>query len=131
MKRRGKSPNGKGRTKGFNVRFDPSIREQHKAHEMSQRLADRQHGGRKALIVAFLNAIYEYESITGKHFSTDMVASLVFQSVMTGGSAQPLLQTVHHIEHPGRQELSIKTTSVEKATSDDVAMNFLKGRSNR
>jgi hypothetical protein len=117
-----KSANGEGGF-SFNTTFDPDIPEESRALEVARQKA-MPHGQRKRLLVAFFNAIADYEEMTGREFT----ASTVTTMFMTMGFAGNRPSTGPNDLPPLLEDIEIRTTV--KVDKEKAAQNFATQRGN-
>lgn len=116
-----KSPNGEGGT-SFHTSFNPDIPEEKRALKIARDKAIP-HGQRKRLIVAFFNAIADYEESTGRDFTTATISSMFMTMGMIGNrpasNGQPL---------PDLKEIDIKVGGGAKVDKQKSGDTFAKSR---
>jgi hypothetical protein len=123
-----KAGNGEGRTTQIPLQFDLSDPAQAKAWSVAQRKA-LPHGTRKHLLIAFLCAVDDYETMTGSELTPDMISGRLIATAFTGRfrvADQPIVDE----EPESFDSAEIIIASAEKQSPEETAKRFLGGMGN-
>jgi hypothetical protein len=120
-----KALNGEGICEAINIQFDLDDPVQARAWEVARRKA-LPHGQRKHLIIAFFNAIDEYERLTGKEINADQISGhslgMAFSGKFWGASVPQEPQAIE----PDEPIVAL----AQKKSGQETAKQFLAGMGN-